>query len=142
MTIESASEYLKPLPVIQSFSKPFWDAAKTGKLLVQNCNDCKKPIFFPRDRCPHCWSQNLGWNEASGKGIVYAFSITYEGVEKAFVEDLPIVLAWIDLPEGVRMQTNIIDCDPEAVSIGMDVEVTFVDLTDDISMPYFKPASA
>lgn len=135
------SDYQKPLPVIQPFSQPFWDAAKVGKLLVQNCNSCSSPIFFPRDRCPECWSEDLGWTEASGKGEVYAFSVTYEGVEKAFLEDLPIILAWIDLPEGIRMQTNIIDCEPDGVSIGMQVEVTFQKATDDISLPYFKPAS-
>lgn len=135
------SEYNKPLPVIQEFTKPFWEAAKDSKLLVQNCNSCKLPIFFPRDRCPECWSQDLNWTEASGKGEVFAFSITYEGVEKAFVEDLPIVLAWIDLPEGIRMQSNIIDCDPETVKIGMAVEVTFRKATDDIFLPYFKPVS-
>ena len=135
------SEYLKPLPVIQSFSQPFWDAAKDGKLLVQKCNSCGSSIFFPRDRCPECWSEDLGWIEASGKGEIYAFSVTYEGVEKAFKEDLPIVLAWIDLPEGIRMQTNIIDCNPDDVSIGMAVEVTFKKATNDINLPYFKPVS-
>ena len=83
----------------------------------------------------------MGWIEASGKGEVYAFSVTYEGVEKAFKEDLPIVLAWIDLPEGIRMQTNIVDCDPKSIEIGMAVEVTFKKATEDISLPYFKPAS-
>lgn len=133
------SEYNKPLPVVQDFTRPFWEATKAGKLLVQTCNVCKSPIFFPRDRCPECWSQDLSWTEASGKGEVYAFSITYEGVEAPFVEDLPIVLAWIDLPEGIRMQTNIVDCDPEEVHIGMPVEVTFKKATDEITLPYFRP---
>ncbi len=136
------TEYNKPLPVIQELARPFWDAAKEGKLLVQCCNSCNASIFFPRDRCPECWSQDLGWIEASGNGEVYAFSVTYEGVEKPFVEDLPIVLAWIDLPEGIRMQTNIVDCDPESVEIGMPVEVTFRKATEDICLPYFKPVSA
>jgi len=135
------TEYSKPLPKIQPFSQPFWDATKEGKLLVQVCNSCNSKIFFPRDRCPECWSQDLGWIEASGKAKIYAFSITYEGVEKPFVEDLPIVLAWVDLPEGIRMQSNIIDCNPDEVEIGMDVEVVFKKVTDDITLPYFKPVS-
>lgn len=134
-------EYLKPLPQIEPFTKPFWEAAKDGRLLVQECKSCNSPIFFPRDRCPKCWSQDLQWIEASGKGTIYAFSITYEGVEDVFKEDLPIVLAWIDLPEGIRMQSNIVECDPDDVSIGMDVEVVFEKVTEDISLPYFKPAS-
>lgn len=132
------SEYYKPLPVIQEFSQPFWDATQEGKLLVQKCNSCKSTIFFPRDRCPECWSQDLGWIEASGKAIIYSFSVTLEGVEKMFVEDLPIILAWVDLPEGIRMQSNIIDCDPNEVEIGAEVEVVFKKLTDEITLPYFK----
>lgn len=133
------SEYNKPLPVIQKYSEPFWEAARNGDLLVQKCNDCHKPIFFPRDRCPHCWSTNLDWDKASGKGTVYAFSVTYEGVEQPFIEDLPIVLAWIDLPEGIRMQSNIIGCNPDDVFIGMEVEVVFKKANDEISLPYFTP---
>ena len=135
------SEYKKPLPKIQPFSQPFWDAAKEHRLTVQVCKDCDARIFFPREQCPKCWSENLGWAEASGKGEIYAFSVTYEGVEKMFVDDLPIILAWVDLPEGIRMQTNIVECDPEAVEIGMPVEVVFKDVTDEISLPYFKPAT-
>ena len=132
------SDVQKPLPVVQEFSKPFWEATKVGKLLVQVCNSCKSKIFFPRDRCPECWSQELGWIEASGKATIYSFSITLEGVEKMFVEDLPIVLAWVDLPEGIRMQSNIIECDPKDVEIGAEVELAFKKLTDEITLPYFK----
>ena len=134
------SEYKKPLPQVQPYSQAFWDAAKKHQLVVQTCKDCNARIFFPREQCPKCWSENLDWLKASGKGEIYAFSVTYEGVEQAFAEDLPIVLAWVDLEEGIRMQTNIIDCDPEDVSIGMPVEVTFQDVTDEISLPFFRPA--
>lgn len=133
------SDYKKPLPQIRPYSQRFWDGAREGKLLVQTCRDCDAKIFFPRRQCSECWSENLDWIEASGKGEVYAFSITYEGVEKAFEEDLPIVLAWIDLPEGIRMQTNIVDCDPDTVEIGQQVEVVFKRATDEITIPYFRP---
>ena len=134
------SEYGKPLPVIQPFTEAFWEGTRNGKLLVQTCNDCDARIFFPRRQCPDCWSENLGWIKAGGRAVVYAFSITYEGVEEPFREDLPIVLAWVDLPEGIRMQTNIIDCDPDSVAIGQEVEVVFKQVTDEITLPYFRPA--
>lgn len=133
------SEYSKPLPEVQPYTQAFWDGTKQRKLLIQTCGDCGSKIFFPRRQCPECWSEKLSWIEASGKATIYAFSITYEGVEEMFVEDLPIVLAWVDLPEGIRMQTNIIDCDPNSVEIGQAVEVVFKDVTDDITLPYFKP---
>ena len=135
------SEYKKPLPEIQPFTKAFWEGTKNNKLLIQTCNDCDTRIFFPRRQCPKCWSNNLDWIEASGKATIYAFSVTYEGVEAAFREDLPIVLAWVDLPEGIRMQTNIIDCDPATVEIGQDVEVVFQGVTDEITLPYFRPVA-
>jgi uncharacterized OB-fold protein len=131
--------YEKPLPEIQPFTREFWEGTKQNKLLVQNCNDCGANIFYPRRECPECWSQNLGWIEAGGTARVFAFSVTYEGVEKMFVDDLPIVLAWVDLPEGIRMQTNIVDCDPDEVEIGMEVEVVFRKVTEDITLPYFRP---
>ena len=134
------SEYRKPLPVIQPFTEAFWEGTRNGKLLVQTCNDCNARIFFPRRQCPHCWSEDLGWIEAGGRAVIYAFSVTYEGVEEPFREDLPIVLAWVDLPEGIRMQTNIIDCDADAVVIGQEVEVVFRQVTDEITLPYFRPA--
>jgi len=139
MSQENNNGYNKPLPEIQPYSKAFWEGTKARKLLVQHCNDCDAYIFYPRRECPECWSKNLGWVESSGKAVVYAFSITYEGVEKMFVEDLPIVLAWVDLPEGIRMQTNIIDCDPDSVAIGMQVQVVFKDVTEQITLPYFTP---
>jgi len=135
------SEYRKPLPQIEPYSQAFWDGTRNNKLLVQTCTDCEARIFFPRKQCPECWSSNLDWIEASGKAEIYAFSVTYEGVEAAFKEDLPIVLAWVDLPEGIRMQTNIIDCDPDSVAIGQQVEVVFRSVTDEITLPYFKPVA-
>jgi len=133
------SEYKKPLPRVEPYTQAFWDGTKVGKLLIQVCGDCEAKIFFPRKQCPDCWSEKLDWIEASGKAEIYAFSVTYEGVEAAFREDLPIVLAWVDLPEGIRMQTNIIDCEPDSVTIGQQVEVVFKKVTDEITLPYFRP---
>jgi len=134
------SEYAKPLPVIQPWSKKFWEAAHQHRLIMQKCNDCGKLVFYPRKFCPECWSANLGWTDVSGKAKVRTFTITMAGVEQAFMPDLPYVLAVVDLEEGIRMMTNIVDCRPEEVKIGMDVEVTFRDCTEEISLPVFRPA--
>ena len=134
------SEYKKPLPVVQPWSKPFWEAAKRRKLMIQTCNHCGLKVFYPRKYCPDCWSSNLGWSEASGRGKIFSYSITMAGVEERFAEDLPFVLALVDLKEGVRMMTNIVECKPEEVVIGMDVEVTFKDVTDEFTLPMFRPS--
>ena len=133
------SDYKRPLPEIQPFSQAFWDGTKAHKLLVQHCEDCDINIFYPRRDCPECWGQNLSWIEAKGTAEVYSYTVTYEGVEEMFEDDLPIILAWVDLPEGIRMNTNLLECDPEEVHIGMQVEVMFKDVTAEITLPFFRP---
>ena len=134
--------FQKPIPAMQPWSEGFWKGTKEHKLLIQECNDCKAKIFYPRKYCPECWSANLGWAEASGKAKVYAHTIMMDMVEPKFMGDLPYVLALVDLEEGVRMMTRIVECEPEEVSIGMDVEVVFEDMNDDYALPFFKPAKA
>ena len=133
------TEYKKPLPVVQPWSKEFWEGAKQHKLLIQECQDCKTKIFYPRQYCPDCWSANLGWAEASGKATIFCHTITMAGVEEKFAKDLPYVLAMVNLEEGIRMMTRIVECDPDEVSIGMDVEVVFEDITEEFSLPFFRP---
>ncbi len=133
------NEYIKPLPETQPWSKEFWKASKQHKLLIQECRDCNSKIFYPRKLCPECWSSNLSWSESSGKGKIFTFTITMTGVEKKFQEDLPYILALVDLKEGVRMMTNIVECNPEEVKIGMDVEVVFEDITEEFALPKWRP---
>ena len=132
-------EYKKPLPEMQPWSKKFWEGTKERKLLIQECKDCNVKIFYPRKHCPECWSSDLSWAEAAGRAKIYSYSITMGGVEKRFAADLPFVLALVDLDEGIRMMTNIVNCDPEEVRIGMDVEVVFEDVTDEITLPKWQP---
>jgi uncharacterized OB-fold protein len=132
--------YTKPLPEITPWSKKFWEATKQHKLSMQKCNSCGKLIFYPRKACPDCWSLDLGWQEVSGKAKLKSFTITMGGVEPVFAPDLPYVLAIVDLAEGPTMMTNIVDCKHEDLKIGMDLQVTFRDCTDTISLPVFRPA--
>lgn len=132
--------YQKPIPAMQPWSEAFWKGTKQHKLLIQECNDCKAKIFYPRKYCPECWSADLGWSEASGKAKVYAQTTMMDMVEPKFWGDLPYVLALVDLEEGVRMMTRIVECEPEEVHIGMDVEVVFEDISDECALPFFKPA--
>lgn len=136
------SEYKKPLPVVQPWSEPFWKAAKQHKLVIQECRDCNHKIFYPRKYCPDCWSQDLVWAEASGKAKLYSFTIMKDMVEAKFMKDLPYVLALVDLEEGIRMMTRIVGCEPEQVKMDMDVEVVFEDITEEFSLPYFRPSGS
>jgi len=131
----------KPDPLVNNWARPFWDGTRDEKLLIQNCSDCQKNIFYPRMACPHCFSDNLEWVEASGKGTIYSFTVVENNAASPFVPDMPFVIAVVILEEGVRMLTNIVDCDFDALQCDQAVEVTFRKKNDKFTMPMFKPAS-
>jgi len=130
----------KPVPLTQPWSEKFWEGTKEGKLLIQVCAECDSRIFYPRKFCPECWSGKLDWIEASGKGTIFTFSTAYDMVEPKFKDELPYTLAYVDLQEGVRLMSRIVDCKPEDISFGMEVEVVFHE-RDGFFLPYFKPVT-
>ena len=133
-------EWNKPLPSIVGETKPYWDSCKRGELVIQKCDDCQEYQFYPRGICAHCWSNDIKWIKATGKGTVWSYTITHQNRTLGFAQDVPYVLALVQLDEGVKMFTNIVECDPNIVTIGMPVEVTFIQANNQISVPYFKPA--
>ena len=137
---DAMSEYKKPLPVTQPWSQEFWKGTKQRKFLIQHCNDCGKNIFYPRKFCPECWSSNLGWIESKGKGNLHSYTITMYGVEEKFAEDLPFVLALVDLDEGIRVMSRVVNCEHEDIKCDMPVEVVFEDITEEFTLFYFQPA--
>jgi hypothetical protein len=132
------SEYAKPLPKPTATSQPFWDAAKRHELQLQQCGGCKAFIYYPRDRCPHCLSEQLEWRHVSGKGKVYSYTTVRRASTRSF-SDQPYVLAIVELDEGVRLTTNV-EAEPESVKIGMPVTVFFDDVTADRTLVKFKPS--
>lgn len=130
----------KPEPESNTWTEPFWRAAQQEKLIIQKCADCGKSIFIPRLVCPGCFSNNIDWIEASGKGTVYTFTVVANNAPSAFLEDMPYVIAVVRLEEGVQMLSNIVDCDPEKVHCDMPVQVAFKEISDKYTLPVFKPA--
>ena len=120
----------EPLPVPTSWpsleTQPYFDAASEGRLSLPRCDDCDFVIWYPRTRCPECGSNNTSWFDASGKGTVYTATVVRKGLGR-WRESSPYVLAYIELEEGPRVLTNVIDCDPDAVTIGSSVTAVFVD---------------
>ncbi len=135
------SEYTKPLPVAANpeHTQPFWDATKSHKLLLPRCDACSNSFFYPRERCPRCLSGDLSWVESEGKGRVYSFTVIQQPVDKAFLEDVPYIYAIIQLEEGPRMISNVIDCAIEEVRIDMAVTAVFDDVTSDVTLVKFRP---
>ena len=130
----------KPDPLVNNWARPFWEGTREEKLLIQRCLDCKKHIFYPRMACPFCFSDNIEWVEASGKGTIYSFTVVESNAPSPFVPDMPFVIAVVILEEGVRMLSNIVDCDTEALECDQAVEVTFEKLNDEFTLPKFRPA--
>jgi uncharacterized OB-fold protein len=131
----------KPLPEITSLTKPFWEAAKRGELLLQRCVRCGYYQWYPRPSCHKCGSLNLEWARSSGLGRVYSFTVIRRVVGNSpdFAYDIPFVVAEIDLDEGVRLYSNIVDVKPEDVRIGMRVRVKFEDTSPEIHLYKFRP---
>jgi len=121
-----------PAPRALPESQAFWTAADEGRLLVKTCTDCGEPHFYPRDICPHCLSDRTEWLQAAGTGQVYSFSTMGKG-EAAYT------LAFVALDEGVTLMTNLVDCDPKAVSIGQRVRVVFQPSEGGHAVPMFTP---
>ncbi len=125
------------------WGKPFWDATSRGELMFQRCGQCGHKMFPARLYCTDCMSGNLEWVKASGKGKIYSYSVAYEYPPSRVQQFLstPYVIALVDLEEGIRMLTNIDDCRPEDVMIGLDVEVKFTDIGEGVILPKFKLSS-
>jgi uncharacterized OB-fold protein len=134
-------EWNKPLPTVVGETRPFWESCRRGDLVIQKCDSCNQYQFYPRGICANCWSNNFKWVKASGRGSVWSFTVTYQNRTPGFAEDVPYVLALVELEEGVKMFSNVIECDPRDVKIGMAVEVTFVRANERVSVPYFRPAA-
>jgi uncharacterized OB-fold protein len=133
-------DFEKPLPKPSLWSKPFWDGAKQHKLLLKKCRACGYIDHPPYLYCTNCSSEESDWVEASGKGSLYAYAVNAYGVPFPFMEDLPYVVALIDLPEGPRMISNVVDCDVKELKNGMELEVVFVEASPEITLPKWRIA--
>lgn len=132
-------EYRKPLPSPSPWSRPFWEGCKRHELLIQRCKDCGTYIFYPKLYCPNCLSANIEWVKSSGRGKVYTFTVVYRYAPTEFLDIVPYVVAVIRLEEGIQLMSNVVDCDPEQVKCDMEVEVRFEEVTDEFSLPRFRP---
>lgn len=135
-------DWNKPLPTIVGETRPFWEACRRGQLVIQRCAACGEYQFYPRGICAHCWSEEVRWVETAGRGTVWTYTVTYQNRTPGFAEDVPYIVALVELEEGVKMFTNLVDCIPREAHIGMAVEVTFTRANDRVTVPYFKPAAA
>jgi uncharacterized protein len=135
------SEPKRVVPIPTPETKPFWQGTREGELRLQRCDACAHVYFPPRPFCPKCAGRAVSWFAASGRGSLYSYVIHHRPVP-GFTP--PYSIAVVELEEGPRMMTNIIECPqtPEALQLDMRVEVVFKQLTDEIFLPQFRPVQA
>jgi uncharacterized OB-fold protein len=121
----------KPRPHATPTSAPFWDGLAAERLRLQRCQACETWIHYPRARCPHCLSDRLAWHDVSGHGTVLTFTVARQPTARPFADEVPQLLAVVELDEGVRMTTTLVGVEPEAVGVGMAVVPVFDHLPDD-----------
>jgi len=131
------SEYLKPLPKPTPTSRPFWEGARNHELKLQRCGNCSRFIYYPRDRCPNCFSDKLSWHPVSGRATLYSYTIVHRASARAFAD--PYVLAVVELEEGPRMTSNV-EAPHDQLKVGMPLLVFFDDVALGHTLVKFKPA--
>jgi uncharacterized OB-fold protein len=138
----SESSYKKPLPRPNRLSTPYWEGAKAHELRILHCLACSNKVLPPSNHCPRCLQTELEWVTASGRGKVWSWVVFHQRYFPAFEDDLPYNVAYVELDEGPRLMTNLVECAPGDIHCDMPVEVVFDDVTPEISLPKFRPVQS
>ena len=118
----------KPMPVPTEISAPFWEGLKAERLLIQQCNQCSYWVFYPRRHCPQCLAHELTWREVNGEATLYSFTVTRIATLPDFADEMPQILAVIELAQGVRINSNLVGLDESEVKIGMRLQPVFAEV--------------
>lgn len=130
---------IRPLPIPTPNSEPFWKGLADHRVTLQQCNDCHAWVFYPRSHCNSCLSSNLTWKQVSGNGTLYSFTVARRPTAPQFADDIPQLIAVVELAEGVRLNSVMVNIAPEALVIGMAVKPVF-HRQDSAMLLYFEPA--
>ncbi|MFV0643900.1 MAG: Zn-ribbon domain-containing OB-fold protein [Sphingomonadaceae bacterium] len=133
--------YQKPLPDTSRCNAPFFDACKENRLVAQKCDATGRFFFPPAPVSPYTRSKGWSWADLSGKGRVASFVVMHQKYFSGFADEVPYPVAEVELEEGIRLLTNIVELDAANIEIGMPVEVVFHKVTDDVTLPLFKPSA-
>jgi len=127
-----------PLPAATASTKAYWKAANEGRLIIQRCNNCKRTQFYPREFCVSCLSDDLDWITTTGRGHIYTYTICHIPGHPALAGRTPYAIAMIDLEEGVRMLSEVVETGLGHLAIGAPVEVVFQRIAPECSLPKFR----
>lgn len=134
-----STEYNKPLPLISSLNKPYWDGLKNRELRLQKCDDCGEVRYPPAPLCPRCWSRGYSWAKLSGHGKVNSWVVFHQSYFRGYDDTLPYNVAEVELDEGPRLLTNLVGIENDAIRPRLPVEIVFDDVTSEITLAKFRP---
>jgi uncharacterized protein len=130
--------YRKPLPVITPGNRPFWAAAKAHELRIPRCQECGSWVFPIAPICQNCWSERLSWDPVSGRGVISSWVIFHRAFDTSFASDVPYAVVQVELEEGMRLISNLIDVAPSEIRVGLPVEAGFDDVTSEVTLIKFR----
>lgn len=133
------SERARPIPVPDELSRPFYEATKRHELLLQRCTSCGAHTWAWKGRCDQCLSGELRWVKSSGRGTLYSYAVVHQLYHPGFAESVPYNVAQVDLDDGLRIIASVVGCPSSELAIGMPLEVTFEDVSDELAIPRFRP---
>ena len=127
------------IPAVTERTAPYWEAARDGRLAVQECQWSRQVWHPPLPRCPHCHADTVGWRDVSGEGTVYSYTVVRHPTHFAFADKIPYILAIVALAEGPRLVTALTGIESDEARVGMPVRVVFRPVTETVTLPYFEP---
>ena len=139
MVEESEGGYNLPLPIPTVLHQPMWDAAKQHRLVVQRCRACDYMFAFAREHCPRCMATDYEWYEVSGRGRLYTYTVVRQPADPRFNVKVPYVYAIVQLDEGPRLPSNLINVEFDQVRVDMPLRVVWEDITDEFTLHKWEP---
>lgn len=128
-----------PLPLPTPVTQPFWDGLREGKVRLQRCGDCDAWVFYPRSRCHHCLSERLEWQDVSGAGSLYTYTIARQPTSPHFADQVPQHLAVVELEEGVRLTSTLVNVADDDIRVGMRLKPVFDRVSDEVTLLRYEP---
>jgi uncharacterized OB-fold protein len=129
-----------PLPIPTATSAPFWDALREERLLLQRCDTCRRWVYYPRSHCPSCLRPALTWTAVSGRGRLHTYTVARQPTAPHFAGLEPQLLGVVELEEGPRLTTTLVDVDPEDLRVGLEVVPVFDHVDDEHTLLRYRPA--
>ena len=128
----------KPLPRITPDSEPFWQACRRHELALPHCQDCAHAFLPPAPVCPYCFGDGIEWRPATGRGVISTWTVVHKAWFDAFTADVPYNVVQVELEEGPRLTASVVGLPTDRLRVGLPVEVTFDDITAEMTLPRFR----